>query len=242
MIKFGCLARFFNSYENEIEFANKNSFEFMQLWYDKEGFYVNKQRNEKVENIKKYDFPSIIHAVLDINDFKIHIPILKNILEQLNHKKLIIHPICESEEITEKSIKKLNEEIKFAIQYLGDGITIYLENNSKFDPIFQTVEEIFYIFNENSKAEFIIDLAHIDSYEHLEELVKIKYPKILHLADKHFSVIHEHLPVGKGEIDFNFIFSTILKEFNGEIIFEVFQSDEEIINSKEKIENIIYRK
>lgn len=240
MIKYGCLARFFNSYEDEISFAEKNNFDFMQLWYDNKGLYVNKERNENANNFVNYNFPSIIHAVLDINDFRVHMPKLKEILDTLKHKELIIHPVCESEEITEFSHKKLSDEIKFTLDYLGSDIKVYLENNSKLDPIFQTSDEISYIFSENPSAEFIIDIAHMDSYEHLEALINIKYPKLLHLADKRFSEIHEHLPIGEGEIDFHKVFNELLKDFNGGIIFEVYQSDEAIVSSKKLIENIIH--
>ncbi len=239
MIKYGSLARFFNDYSSEVEFSKKNNFSFMQLWYDNKGLYVNKNRNEDVEVIKKFEFPTIIHAVLDINDFRIHIPMLKDILNKLGHKELIIHPICESEAITKESNKKLSKEISYALDYLGKEIAVYLENNSKLDPIFQKAEEIEYVFSENPQAEFLIDIAHMDSYEHLKTLVNIKYPKILHLTDKRFSEIHEHLPVGQGEIDFEKVFKEILKDFEGRIIFEVYQSDEAIINSKEIIERII---
>ena len=242
MIKYGCLARFFNEYVREIEFAKNNNFDFMQLWYDNKGLYVNKERDENVANLKDYKFPSIIHAVLDINDFRIHIPKLKNILESLNHKELIIHPVCESEEITKFSNKRLSDEIKFALDYLGSEIKVYLENNSKFDPIFQTSDEIAYVFSENPQAEFIIDIAHMDSYEHLKKLVSIKYPKLLHLADKRFAEIHEHLPVGDGEIDFQIVFDEILNDFKGGIIFEVFQNDNAIIQSKKIIEEILNKR
>lgn len=239
MIKYGCLARFFNNYEYEINFAKANNFDFMQLWYDNGGLYVDKQRNAKIESLKAFKFPSIVHAVLDINDFEIHIPIIKNILKELEHTELIIHPICESEEITEGSIKKLNEKIRYSLEYLGKEITIFLENNSKNDPIFQKVEEINYIFKENPKAEFVLDIAHMDSYQDLEALVKIKMPKILHLADKHFNVTHEHLPVGKGEINFKKVFGEILDEFSGKIIFEIIQNDEDIVKSKDIIKLIL---
>jgi len=242
MIKYGCLARFFNFYEDEISFAEKNSFDFMQLWYDNKGFYVNKARDEDVANLKDYCFPSTIHAVLDINDFRIHIPKLKEILDTLKHKELIIHPVCESEKITEFSNKKLSGEIKFALDYLGSEIKIYLENNSKFDPVFQTFDEISYVFSENPQAEFIIDIAHMDSYEHLKKLVSIKYPQLLHLADKRFSEIHEHLPVGEGEIDFQIVFDEILIDFKGGIIFEVFQNDNAIIESRKRIEEILNKR
>lgn len=239
MYKLGCLARYFNLYQEEVNFAINNDFDFMQIWYDNKGLYINKVRNEDVHNITNINFPSIIHAVLDINDFKEHIPILKDILKNIKHKELIIHPICESETINNKSIKKLNEQIKYTLEFLGDEVTVYLENNSKLDPIFQNKEEIEYIFNQNPKLEFLLDIAHIESYEHLESLIKIKHPKILHIADKHFNVIHEHLPIGKGELDYAKIFNEYLNIFEGKIVLEVFQSDNEIIESKNIIKSIL---
>jgi len=62
---------------------------------------------------------------------------------------------------------------------------------------------------------------------------------MLHIADKHFSVIHEHLPVGSGDLDFKYIFSEVLKDFHGSIIFEVVDEDEAIIKSKNVIREII---
>lgn len=239
MIKLGCLARYFNSYELEIKFAQTNKFDFMQLWYDSNGLYVNKEKNEDVNNIKNFEFPSIVHAVLDINEFEKHLPIIKNILNCLGHKELIIHPICVSEQIDEKSIKKLNEKIKYTLEYFGKEVKIYLENNSKFDPIFQSKDEIEYIFKENPNLEFLLDIAHIESYQHLSEMIKIKYPKILHVADKHFNIIHEHLPLGKGDIDYKEVFSEYLSNFEGKIILEVFQSDEEIIASKKVLDQCL---
>ena len=62
MIQYGCLARYFNRYEDEIQFAKNNGFDFMQMWYDNKGFWINNQRNEDVANIAKFDFPAIIHG------------------------------------------------------------------------------------------------------------------------------------------------------------------------------------
>lgn len=239
MIEIGCLARFFNKYEDEAKFAKENKFDFMQLWYDNQGFYVNQKRDEDWRNIAANEFPSIIHAVLDINDFEEHIPKIKCILDGLNHKELIIHPVCKSEEITGRSIEKLNEKIKYVLDYFGDKVTIYLENNSRLDPIFETAEEIKYIFDSNPKLEFLLDIAHIKDYEFLQEVIEIKYPKALHIADKRFREIHEHLPIGQGELDFGKIFSEYLAEFQGKIILEVHQSDKDIIESKKQIINCI---
>lgn len=238
MMEIGCLARNFNMYSEEVDFAKKNNFKFMQIWYDRNGISLNKDENP-VEEIKKHNFPSIIHAVLDINEFEEHVPKLIEILKYLEHKELIIHPICESEEITENSIHKLSEKVKYALEALhSENITVYLENNSRLDPIFNKTSEIEIKFNNNPKLEFILDVAHIDDYEHLKEMIKIKKPKVLHIADRHLENIHEHLPIGQGNIDYEFIFNTILNDFNGKAILEIIQSSEDIINSRIKIEEL----
>jgi sugar phosphate isomerase/epimerase len=154
----------------------------------------------------------------------------------LKHKELIIHPICESEEITADTIYKLCGKVSFALERLSEqGITLYLENNSRLDPIFNTPKEIAIILNNNPNLEFLLDVAHIESYEHLNEIVAVRMPKALHIADKHFDVIHEHLPIGEGEINYGFIFTNALREFEGKIILEVIQSESAIIDSRDKI-------
>lgn len=111
-MQIGCLARFFNSYKEEIKFAKSNNFQFMQIWYDKNGIALNKDSNP-LETIKRYNFPTIIHAVLDINEFREHVPKLVQILKYLGHEEVIIHPICESEKITKDTIYKLSDEVAF---------------------------------------------------------------------------------------------------------------------------------
>lgn len=240
MVEIGCLARFFNKYKDEVEFAKKNNFDLMQLWYDNRGLSLHKDDGDFITTIKKYKFPTILHAVLDVNEFEEHIPKLLDILNELNHKEIIIHPICQSEVIDENTLDKLDKVIKFALDiYRPYGITIFLENNSKLDPIFTDTYEIEKIFRQNEELEFILDIAHIDNIQHINDMVSCKKPKILHLADKHFDIVHEHLPVGRGEIDFEYIFNNILNNYEGKIIFEITNSDLDIVNSKKFIDNII---
>lgn len=243
MFKIGCLARYINKYADEVEFATRHGFDLMQIWYDRNGIALNKDSFPKENSIKEFDFPTIVHAVLDINEFEEYIPKVIDILVFLKHKEVIIHPICESEEITLNTINKLSQQVSFALEQLSDkGITLYLENNSRLDPIFNTPEEIEIIFKDNPKLEFLLDIAHIESYEHLKQIVSVKMPKMLHIADKHFDVVHEHLPVGQGDIDYEYVFNSELREFNGKIILEVIQSDEAVISSRNKIRDILFKR
>ncbi|HOJ12797.1 MAG TPA: hypothetical protein PK733_19710 [Clostridiales bacterium] len=134
MIEFGCLARYFTNYRDEVQFAKDNGFSFMQIWYDKKGL-----------NLKP-------------------------------------------------------------------------------------IEELLPV---------ILDVAHMDNIEHLKELVSVKMPQILHVADRRLEEIHEHLPIGKGNIDFTKVFGDVLTDFDGKIFFEIIQSDEDIIAAKKYFEDLL---
>ena len=46
------------------------------------------------------------------------------------------------------------------------------------------------------------------------------------------------MPIGKGIIDFNIVFNDILKDFDGLIIMEIKNTDENILDSKRKLSNV----
>ena len=52
-------------------------------------------------------------------------------------------------------------------------------------------------------------------------------------------VKHEHLSLTQGDIDYNFVFSNFLHGFKGRVILEIDGTDEEIIKSKEIIDQAI---
>ena len=240
MIEFGRSIRWYNNYENEVAFSKENGFDFLQLWYKQGIILLDEVSEPREEHIKRNGFPVIIHALFDINEYEEYLPRLIEILKYLEHNEVIIHPVCESEEIESKTIYKLCEKIAFASNELAkNGVKLVLENNSRLDPIHYESNEIELMFSKNPDVEFLLDVAHIDNYQHLKELVRIKAPKILHVADKHFDIIHEHLPIGKGELDYAMIFNDVLKDFDGKIIFEILDDDYEIIHSKKIIEEIV---
>ncbi|MGL5352597.1 MAG: TIM barrel protein, partial [Clostridium sp.] len=226
-------------YSDEIEFSKLNKFDFMQIWFVKGELILDKVLYPKEEYVLNSKFPVIIHAVYDIDDFDKYNSELIRILKFLKHKEVIIHPVCEATPINPETIYILADNIYKTNQLLKtNNIKLYIENNSVIDKINYTPNDLKIVFDRNPDVELLLDIAHIDDYNHLQKIIEVKFPKCLHIADKHFSVEHEHLKIGQGELDFELIFKKYLKGYDGKIIFEVVDIDEEIINSKNIIENI----
>jgi hypothetical protein len=74
MIEIGCLARYLYPFSEEVVFAKKNGFDLMQVWYDRDGINLPKDDLPKEKIIKQLGFPTIIHALLAIEDFEEHVP------------------------------------------------------------------------------------------------------------------------------------------------------------------------
>ena len=239
MVEYGRSNRWYNDYDSEIEFCKKHGFDFLQVWYKDGTLQGDKIAEPKEKTILEKGFPIIIHALFEIEDYDKYREDLLRILKYLHHKEVIIHPVCHP--LQSDSIFKLAECNKQLTElFYNNGITVYIENNSRLDPINYLPNELKIIFDCSPKTELLLDIAHIDSYEHLQEIIDVRFPKCLHVADKHFSVIHEHLPVGQGDLDFQKIFNNYIKGYSGKIIFEVVTDvDDEIKNSKEIIQTIV---
>ncbi|WP_040461910.1 TIM barrel protein [Haloplasma contractile] len=240
MIEYGRSIRWFNDYTAEVEFSKSTNFDFMQIWYVKGEILLDKVLSPKELHILKSNFPVMIHAVYDIDDYDTYTDKLIRILNFLGHNEVIIHPVCESQNVNKDTIYTIADKIhKTNLLLNQNNIKLYIENNSVIDKINYKPEDLKIVFDKNPDVELLLDVAHIDDYVHLEKIIDVKYPTCLHIADKRFNVLHEHLPLGKGELDFNLIFKKYLHEFDGKIIFEVVDTDELILNSKRTIELIL---
>jgi len=199
MIEIGCLARYFNSYEHEVTFARENGFQLLQIWYDKYGIQ-NQDVKEQTNTIKQYNYPAIIHAVLDINMIEEHIPNLIKVLKTLEHKELIIHPVCKSEPITETTIYKLADIVKATLVVLAnESITLIGEGSLVFnrgDSDYTIPDKRIYLSRMIVKAEyrnrgiggviidFLIDYAKRLGYEEMSLGVDTNNLNAWHLYEK----------------------------------------------------------
>ena len=239
MIQFGCLVGYTKHISKEINFAKENKFDFIQLWYDSNGLEIIARKSDEFKVLLEEKFPAIVHALLDIDELSFHSRPIMDIAKRLHHKSVIIHPFSRDYSNSEQC-KKLREIMENDYsQFMANGIDVYVENNCRSHPLLYEPREIEYFFDSKCNFRFLLDIAHIDSYDHLEDLVKTRYPDMLHLADTHFAAEHEHLPIGQGELDFTLIFSEYLDVFDGKIIFEITQSEEDIVNARLQIMNVL---
>ena len=240
MVSIGRSIRWYNGFHEEVAFSKEHGFDFMQIWFRDGNLLVNGLPDPKEEHIKDCGYPVIIHAVFDPSDFDQYGDALIHLLQYLNHKEVIIHPVCKKESISENTEMLLAEKVKvFSHKAKSSGIVFYLENNSVIDGLHCKKEELQIVYEIDSYVEQLLDVAHVESYEHLQQVISVKFPKCLHVAGKHFKVPHEHLPLTQGDIDYKLVFQQYLQGFDGKIILEVDGTDEEIIASKRVIDKAV---
>lgn len=240
MISIGRGIRWYNDYKTEVDFCIENGFEFMQLWFKDGTILVNDILEPKEKYLKEIGFPVIIHAVFDPEDFEKYGDSLLEIVEYLEMNEVIVHPVCEKKPVDDATENQLALQVKiFSEKARNKGILWYLENNSVVDTFHYKKEDLKVVYQSDSYVEQLLDVAHIDNYQHLKEIIDVKFPKCLHVAGKHFDVPHEHLSLMEGDIDYKKVFQDYLKGYQGRVILEVDGSDEELIHSKKIIEDAI---
>jgi len=240
MILIGRGIRWYNNFYDEVMYSKMNGFDFLQIWFRGGDILVNGLSEPKAKLIKECGFPVIIHAVFDMVDFDLYGDTLIQLLQYLNHKEVIIHPVCKNEIISEKTENMLAEKVKaFSSKAKSEGIVYYLENNSIIDGFHCKKKDLQIVYENDDYVEQLLDVAHINGYEHLEQIIAVKFPKCLHVAGKHFGIPHEHLSIMQGDIDYNLVFQQYLYGFDGRIILEVDGSDDEILASKQIIDKAI---
>ena len=239
MIQSGLALRFKENYATEVAFAQSLGFEFFQIWFYNGELSVNILNAPKEQYIKDAGFPIILHAVFDIPDYDKYGLELFRLLDFFEHKELIIHPICKAEPITGNTVFSHKSKLNRLWEELNQrGIKLYVENNSVIDGFFNTVEELRVVFDANPDIGLLLDLAHINDYGHLREIVNMRFPECIHIADKRFGIPHEHLPLGRGEMDFELVFREILPGYRGRLILEAVDSLEDIETSKKVMDSL----
>lgn len=236
MISLGRGIRWYNDYQSEVEFSKKYGFDFMQVWFKDGVIQINSLPEPREKFIKKIGYPIILHAVFTLEGFDRYGERLLDIVEYLEHSEVIVHPVCRKADMHINLTEVLIEKVYHITEKAKEkGIIIYLENNSVIDGMHYTKEDVQALYLKCTHTEQLLDVAHMDNYEQMEQIVEVKFPKCLHVAGKHFDIKHEHLPLSQGDIDYKLVFQKYLRDYDGRIILEVDGTDEEIIESRDII-------
>jgi sugar phosphate isomerase/epimerase len=240
MISIGRGIRWYNNYQDEVTFCTNHGFDFMQVWFKNGEILVDNIPKPKEVYIKNARFPIIIHAVFNPEDFEIYGDRLLDLVDYFGHNEVIVHPVCVKPLVDSDTEIRLAKQVEvFSEKAQAKGVTWYLENNSVIDGFHYNKEELNVVYSANTYVEQLLDVAHIDNYQHLENIISVKFPKCLHVAGKHFNIPHEHLPLTQGDIDYKLVFQKYLKGFDGRIILEVDGTDEEILVSKKDLDEAV---
>lgn len=87
MIRIGRNVRWLNEYEKEVNFLKNVGFDFHQVWYDRKGISLAGVLEPKGDNLPKFGFPYIIHALLDISQFEDHIYTIREITKKAKNNE-----------------------------------------------------------------------------------------------------------------------------------------------------------
>lgn len=228
--------RWENNFHEEVQLSNALGYEGLQIWYYKGALNISCE--DKLRTLKEIDHNIIIHAVWTADEINSDGHKLIKILLDLGHKELIVHPVLDGPR-SQRSIFELEGALLALSRSLKKhDILLFVENNSMIDDINHRLDDMKIIYKHDD-IHLLLDIAHISSYDHLNRILEIRKPEMLHLADKRFHIDHEHLPLGEGQLDFDYIFKECLIDFDGKIILEVAGTDDDLKKSYDKLLQII---
>ena len=233
--------REYTPYADEVKLSKECGYDFNQVWFYKGDMLIgDKDIVDKAAYIKSFNYPIIIHAMWTLDDFTTHGDKLLELVRYFGHKEVIVHPTGTfngTPEAANLKLKQLLTDLNNKLKKMG--ARLYVENNSRPNVLNCTASQIKTVLE--SGAELLIDTGHIDSYEHLAEILKVRRPSCLHLANKFFVHGHEHLPLRSGEIDLKLLFTKYFKNYSGRIIVEVsndFATNKDFLESKQALDEI----
>jgi sugar phosphate isomerase/epimerase len=223
-------------FREEHAFAQANGFKILQLWFDRNGLSLHDL--DDVIDVHKSSIETILHVVAGVGELVEVLSSAVPLAKSLGHEQIIIHPTNSNSKPSDlhRELMSAGESIELILE--RNQLTPYFENNSKLENVFQTVENVNSFYSAFDWAGSLLDVAHMDSYEHLQALAKIRMPKFLHIADRHLENVHEHLTLGEGNIDFNRVFRECLNGFEGKAIFEVPWNPAARLTSLQYLKNI----
>jgi sugar phosphate isomerase/epimerase len=236
MIRYGFNVANSIRFADEDSFALANGFDILQLGFDRRCLSVHDL--DGLHSVEKSRVNTILHVSVGLDEFDGVLAPALELARSLGHHDMIVHPIAGKSQVGHPSKALVSAAKHWVPAFAEHGITIHFENNSRLESVLQSVDDARLLFATCPTAGFLLDIAHMDDYAHLQNLAGVKMPGFLHVADRRLEQIHEHLAVGKGNIDFSRVFTRCLHGFEGTVIFEVPWDAEARGSSKRAIERI----
>ena len=260
--KFGNLTNPLVDILKEINTIAKLGFDFVEIgieWPEGASDVLSKKKSKILNLLKKHKIFAIAHTAWWADFTSPYDLVKKGWLEEAKRKikvasmlgiKLInfhtharqISPFYKKYRklILNNFIDSLKQLIKFAKKY---NVTIMVENAAEKGEI-TNFKDFKYIMNRIPDAKVHLDVGHAFIYggmEVIEKYFKTFGSRIEHI---HFHDNHgkgdEHLPIGKGKINFAKIVKLLKKmQYTKTITFEVFTKNrKDVVKSREKIKKL----
>ena len=239
MIHKGLALHFRENYTEGLSFIHNFGFEFIQTWFYNGILSIDVLSMPKGAIARNMLSPVILHAVFDMPDYDRYGQKLLDIVDIFGYREVALQPIYKAGRVTENTIKLLERKVGALHRSLAPrGVKLYVENNSITDGFFNSVQDLRAIFDVHPDIGLLLDLAHVNDYDHLREIVAMRFPECVHISDRRLSVPHEHIPLGEGDLDFDLIFNEILAGYEGRVILEAIGSKRGIAKSKKVLDRL----
>lgn len=236
-----------------IEKIEKNSeeFDFIEIPIGEGEIPPKEIDGEKLSNtLKKNDLDLIVHLpfrqpiMTDIETFNNSvIDYFENLLEfseQIGAKKAVVHTDCRKKFEIEDNMEKLEKQLieiskigeKYDVEICFENVNIGYFNAPQLFELAEILDDnnlsmcfdtghALYETDQETIEEFIEEYSHIISHFHVQDTRENK---------------DLHMPIGSGEIDFNFLTDTEEATY----CLEIFTDDEEYIKiSRQRVQKLI---
>lgn len=261
MVKFGCLTNPTKNILDEIKSIKKHGFDFVEIgieWPEGSVEKLLKNRKKIIELLKKNDMFAIAHTAWWM-DFSSSYPYVRkawikeakrkiDVAKKLGINQITFHTHSRAmthfyRRYTQEVMKNFISSMKELVRYANrKNVQIQVENAGEIGEIVD-FKLIKYIADNLPEIKIHLDVGHaflFGGMKNIKKFILTFKDRIVHL---HFHDNHgkkdEHLPIGKGKINYKTIVRLLKKiDYDKTITFEVFTSRKDAKKSMEKIKKL----
>lgn len=260
--KFGLLTNSTIDILEEIETIARLGFDYVEIgieWPEGTSEILIKKKNKILKLLKEYNIPAIAHTTWWINFGSQYESVRKawiseakkkvDIAKMLNIGKINFH--FYSDELVIKLYKnyrksvlsKMIQSLKEVVSYAASKDIVVICENIPRKRELLGINEFEFIQHNVPGLKVHLDVGHAfieNGMKGIKEYIEAFSKDIehIHIHDNH-GESDEHLPVGKGKIDWNKVVELLKKiNYDKTITFEVFTSKKDAVKSREKIRKL----